>query len=281
MLSSRNIASQAWWKVSWFSGLLLSASAGLLASMAHAAPASNAHPAAPSASATAAASEHWAGLSVAQQKVLAPLSGQWAAMDDTSRDKWASVASRYPRLSPDAQKKIQDRMTQWAKVPPQQRGEARLRFQNSRQLTPQERQQKWAAYQALSPEQRSDLTQQALRKQKPVILPDSEAGPREQGQSIAAGRNSLRNTERKSNLVPGGLNAAPKAVTPTLVKAGPGATTSLVTQTATPPLHQHAGLPRISTGTVFVDPQTMLPRKGSQGAGMTPVTVVKPSAGTP
>ncbi len=275
MSSSRNTAGLAWWIAPWLGNLLLAWSCAQAAS-----PVRSSQPAAPSASATTVAAEHWAALTASQKKVLTPLAGQWSAMDDTSRDKWATLATRYPKLSPDAQKKIQDRMTQWAKVPPQQRGEARLRFQNSRQLTPQERQQKWAAYQALSPEARQDLTQQALRKQKPVLLPDSEAGPREQGQSVAA-QNSLKNGGRKSNLVPGAANASPKAVTPTLVKAGPGATTSLVTQTATPPLHQHAGLPRISTGTVFVDPQTMLPRKGSQGAGMTPVTVVKSPADKP
>ena len=219
---------------------------------------------------TSASAENWAALPPGQRQILAPLAAQWSSLDETSRDKWITVANRYPKLSPDAQKKIQERMTQWVKVPPQQRGEARLRFQNSRQISPQERQQKWAAYQALSPERREELAHQALRKQRPVVMAASEAGPREQGQ--ASSRQHARNGWRKSNLVPGDSGTSPKAVAPTLIKAGPGATTSLVTQAATPPLHQHTGLPKISSGTVFIDPQTMLPRKGSQGAAMTPVT---------
>jgi hypothetical protein len=237
---------------------------------------SSARAATVAASATS-STESWAALSTVQQKILAPLSGQWATMEDASRDKWVDVANRYGTLSPDAQHKIRDRMTQWAKVPPQQRGEARLRFQNSRQLSPQERQEKWAAYQALSPEQRQDLTKQALRKQRPVPLPDSVAGPRELNQ-INSTRTARHGGDRKANLVPGANGLAPKAVSATVVKNGPGATTSLVTQTATPPLHQHAGLPKISASTTFVDPQTMLPRKGSQSAGMTPLNTTPASS---
>jgi hypothetical protein len=237
---------------------------------------STAHAATVGASATS-STESWAALSADQQKILAPLSGQWATMEEASRDKWLDVANRYPTLSPDAQHKIRDRMTQWSKVPPQQRGEARLRFQNSRQLSPQERQEKWAAYQALSPEQRQDLTKQALRKQRQVALPDSVAGPRELNQ-INSTRTARRGGDRKANLVPGTSGLAPKSVSASVVKSGPGATTSLVTQAATPPLHQHAGLPKISASTTFVDPQTMLPRKGSQSAGMTPLNTTPASS---
>lgn len=224
--------------------------------------------------------DDWQSLSPQHQATLAPLAGQWATLDDSSRQKWIRVANRYPRLSPDAQVKIRERMTHWAKVPAQQRGEARLRFQNSRQLSPQERQEKWAAYQALSPQERHDLTKQALRKQRPVVMAASEAGPRELTQ-LRDVRPSSSLQNRKTNLVPGSTAAAPRAVSPTVVKTGPGATTSLVTQTAAPPLHQHTGLPKISAGATFVDPQTMLPRKGSQSAAMTPVSQPPASPDTP
>ena len=222
---------------------------------------------------------NWASLTLAQRKALMPLASQWHTLDGTSRDKWINVANRFPHLSAADQKRMQDRMTQWSQLPAQQRGEARLRFQNTRQLTPQERQQKWTAYQALSPEEREKLAQQARRKQKPVVLPDAEPGPREAGQQAR-----LKNRHRgatdgsKANLVPNPTRnvPSPEAIAPAVVKAGPGATTSLVTQSATPPLHQHTGLPKIAATRNFVDPNTLLPRKGSQGAGMTPVTRVKP-----
>ncbi len=210
--------------------------------------------------------DSWASLTRDQKKHLAPLASQWHTLDGTSRDKWITLANRFPQLSPAEQQRLQARMTQWSQLPAQQRGEARLRFQNTRQLSPAERQQSWAAYQALSPEERRELAQQARRKQKPVVLPATEPGPREAGQQTGP-----RQRDRKANLVPGThAGAAPEVVAPTVVKAGRGATTSLVTQPARPPLHQQAGLPKINTAKGFVDEQTLLPRKGVQGAGMTP-----------
>jgi Protein of unknown function (DUF3106) len=216
----------------------------------------------------------WTNLTPSQRDVLAPLAAQWPSMEGSSRDKWIELANSYPHLSPAAQARIRSRMIQWAQVPAQQRGEARLRFQSSRQMSPQERQERWAAYQALTPEQRQDLTRQALRKQKPVVLADKDVGPREPGQlNSKAARSS-----EKANLVPGQILPSAKVVSPSIVKAGPGATTSLVSQKAAPPLHQHEGLPKISASTTFVDPQTMLPRKGSQSAAMTPVQLAPSGA---
>lgn len=236
--------------------------------LAHPAQAALPADAPPSLLKTATQDSHWASLSPAQKQTLAPLASQWHTLDVSSRDKWVSVANRFATLPPVEQQRMQNRMKQWAQLPPQQRGEARLRFQNTRQLTPAERQQSWAAYQALSPDERHDLAQQARRKQKPVVLPATEPGPREAAQQAATARKS----DRKANLVPNTLHGtgAPEVVAPTVVKAGRGATTSLVTQTARPPLHQQTGLPKINATKGFVDQQTLLPRKGVQGAGMTP-----------
>lgn len=214
----------------------------------------------------------WRELSPAQKAVLQPLEGHWPKIDDVGRDKWINVADRFPRLSPAEKQRVQDRMSQWSTLPAQERGEARLRFQQTRQLTPDERQQKWAAYQALSVQDRQDLTHQAQRKAKPVLLADNIAGPREAKQAFSAKRPGAPGTSaKKSNVVPNALNAAapaPTSVTPTMVKAGAGATTSLVTQRPTPPLHQHAGLPKITATKGFVDPVTLLPKKGAQSAAM-------------
>jgi hypothetical protein len=218
------------------------------------------------------AAPQWRELTPAQRKILQPLAKHWAGMDEVGRDKWVNVADRFDKLSPAEQQRVQERMGQWAKLPPQERGEARLRFQQSRQLTPDERQQKWAAYQALPAADRQDLARQAVRKAKPVLLADNVAGPREAGQAYGGKHGpSTNNSAKKSNLVPGASNGAtpsPTAVSPTLVKAGPGATTNLVTQRPTPPLHQHSGLPKIAASKGFVDPVTLLPQKGAQGAAM-------------
>lgn len=214
----------------------------------------------------------WAELSPAQKSVLRPLAGLWAQIDDVGRDKWVNVADRFPALSQAEKQRVQERMSQWSRLPAQERGEARLRFQQTRQLSPDERQQKWAAYQALSAEDRRDLTRQAQRKAKPVLLSDSTTGPREAKQAFTGKRpNTPGASAKKSNVVPNtlsGVSPATTSVTPTMVKAGTGATTSLVTQRPSPPLHQHAGLPKITATKGFVDPVTMLPKKGAQGAAM-------------
>lgn len=214
----------------------------------------------------------WSALTLQQQAALQPLATQWPTLDATSKDKWLNVASRYHQLSPQEQARMQDRMTQWAKLPPKARGEARLRFQQTRQLPSQERQEKWAAYQALSSDDRKALAQKARRKQQPVFLADDVAGPREQGQ-VFSGRTPVAKTqEKKSNVVPNTLSSSPgqSSAAPTLVKAGRGATTTLINDRPNPPQHQQTGLPKIAASKGFVDPQTLLPKKGPQGAAMSP-----------
>ncbi|MDO9004568.1 MAG: DUF3106 domain-containing protein [Aquabacterium sp.] len=224
------------------------------------------------ASASSDGSNTWAGLSGPQRRALQPLAALWPTMEISNKQRWVNVANRFGSLSPQEQQRMQERMTQWSKLPPQQRGEARLRFQQTRQLSPEERQKKWASYQALSPEERGELAQQARRKQQPVVLSDNMAGPRERAQQASK---RLRDNEstRKSNWVPGATANAPAqvAVAPSLIKAGRGATTTLVSQRPTPPLHQQTGLPKIAATKGFVDPVTLLPKKGAQGAAMTTV----------
>jgi hypothetical protein len=220
------------------------------------------------------ASNDWRDLTGAQKQILQPLASHWPSMDNTGRDKWVNVANRFHKLSPAEQQRVQERMAQWARLPAQERGEARLRFQQTRQLTPDERQQKWAAYQALSAEDRQDLTRQAQRKAKPVLLSDSMVGPREAKQAFSTKRGAATaaaTSDKKSNVVPNamlGTSPSPTVVRPTMVKAGAGATTSLVNQPPAPPLHQHTGLPKIAASKVFVDPVTLLPKKGAQSAAM-------------
>ena len=99
----------------------------------------------------------WQDLSPAQRAVLQPLASQWATLPAGSQEKWVQVAARYPKLSATEQQRLRERMIQWASLPASERGEARLRFQQARQLSPTERQQKWEAYQALSPQDRDLL----------------------------------------------------------------------------------------------------------------------------
>ncbi len=220
-------------------------------------------------------SPEWRELSAPQKQVLKPLEALWHEMDDTRREKWVNVANRFGSLSPAERQRVQERMTEWAKLRPQERGEARLRFQQARQMSPEVRQQKWAAYQALPQETRVDLSRQAQRKAKPVFLADGVQGPREARQLFAPKRRPLPTepvSAQKSNLVPNaaaGPSVNPTIVRPAAIKAGNGATTTLLgQQRPTPPAHQQTGMPKIAASKTFVDPVTLLPRKGAQSAAM-------------
>jgi hypothetical protein len=212
----------------------------------------------------------WAGLSQTQQQILAPLTQQWHQLDAVSQEKWLRVAARYPSLPPDAQQRVLDRMNKWAALPDSERGQARLRFQQAQQMSPEERQQRWQAYQALPPQEREALARVGWRKKNPVLLEQSQTGPREMAQAQTQRARSDEGAG-KQNMVGAPATLTPSVVAPALVSGGSGATTSLVNQMATPPMHQQVGLPKINTSQGFVNPQTMLPLRGQQGAGMTPI----------
>jgi hypothetical protein len=222
--------------------------------------------------ASASATLQWSQLTPSQRQSLAPLASQWSNLPASSRSKWIEVARRFDTLGPAERARLQDRMANWAALPADQRGEARLRYQQSRQLPPDQRQQKWQAYQALSSEEKQDLGRQAQRRHKPVILPDKVPGPREPAQAYAARRtNNTNGSPAKSNVVPNAVTAGTRQATvvaPATIKAGAGATTNLVTRQPAPPLHQQVGLPKVNAAQGAVDPVTLLPRTGAQGAAM-------------
>ena len=122
-------------------------------------------------------------------------------------------------------------MVEWAKLTPAERGQARLRFEEARQLPVPDRSERWRAYQALPPEQRQQLAARAAT---------AASAPRDAASKPAkAGRDSK---EAKFNVVPEpGAGAAAAPVAPTLVQAAPGATTTVITRRPTPPPHQQIG----------------------------------------
>ena len=252
--------------------VLTLATLGLLGSLVWHPPAqANTSGHAPTAGVSGAPSD-WEQLSAAQRKALAPLATQWASLAPSSRVKWVEVARRFDHLAPAEQARLQARMSSWAALPSDRRGEARLRYQQSRQLPADQRQQKWQAYQALSSEEKQDLGRQAQRRSKPVMLPDRVAGPREPAQAFGNKRGTPGNgSPAKSNTVPNAVTASPRlptVVSPATVKAGSGATTNLVTRAPSPPMHQQVGLPKVNAAKGSVDPVTLLPRTGAQGAAM-------------
>lgn len=210
----------------------------------------------------------WRDLKPAQQALLRPLEQDWSRIDGSQKQKWLQVAAGFPNLSTAEQARVQARMADWAKLTPQERGQARLNFQEATQLPAQDRKARWDAYQALSPDQKRQLAERAA----PAGLAAADAASRSTPTAASpsrADRIARDAVQTKSNIVPNpALANRPRTVSPTVVRASPGATTTTISKRPTPPSHQQTGLPKIAGTPAFVDKATLLPRRGPQGAAI-------------
>ena len=208
----------------------------------------------------------WASLTPAQKQALAPLQQDWAGIDGPRKSKWLEVAARFPAMPADERVRVQQRMAEWARLSPNERAQARLQFQEVQQIAPAERQAKWEAYQALSPDERKTLAQQAKPAARPASSPNAASA------TTAAASGAKRNTVASTP-------AAPlRPVSPTVVQAKPGATTTSMTTRAAPPPHHQPGMPKIAATAGFVDPATLLPQRGPQGAAVRTAAASEPAA---
>ncbi|MDH4391548.1 MAG: DUF3106 domain-containing protein [Aquabacterium sp.] len=200
----------------------------------------------------------WASLSGEQRSVLAPLLRDWHTIDAPRKAKWLEVAARFPSMPAEERQRVQERMAEWARMTPSERGRARLTFQESKQLTREQKQERWEAYQALPDEKRQALADRArpaadARKAQPGAAEPNASAPKKTAETLRAGA------------------SAPllKPVAPTIVQAKPGATTTLMTQQVVPPAHQQPGQPKIAGQPDQVNRQTLLPQRGPQAAAGT------------
>lgn len=117
----------------------------------------------PAASGTA-----WSELTPAQQQTLQPLAESWNTISQAQKRKWLEISKNYASLPPEGQAVMRGRMTEWVALSHQQRAQARLNFAKtkelSRALTPEEKNEKWQAYQALSAEEKQKLAAKASPK---------------------------------------------------------------------------------------------------------------------
>lgn len=209
----------------------------------------------------------WEVLTPAQKRALAPLARDWPSIDQSRREKWLEVASRFPSMPADERLRLQDRMAAWARLTPADRARARLQFQEARQLPAEEKAARWQAYQALSEDQRQALAQRARPPAR------SASGADNGGRPNAA----LDNGTAKSNLVVPLPATRARSVSPSLVNARPGATTTTVGTPAKPPPHHQPGLPKIAATQGFVDQTTLLPQRGPQGAAVSAGAASRPT----
>ncbi len=207
----------------------------------------------------------WATLTQQQQKVLAPLKKDWAQIETHRRLKWLEVAARYPKLPGDEQQRLQARMTEWVRMTPAQRSTARQQFQEARNLPDEQRQALWAAYQALAPEERARLAQNAKPATRAAVAAEAAAS----SMPSAAGT-------AKRNIVRAPAPTPTKTVTPGVQQARPGATTTPINARAAPPPHHQPGLPKIAATPGFVDRATLLPQRGPQGAAVSAASASAP-----
>ena len=208
----------------------------------------------------------WSKLKPSQREALKPLEKDWATIDAPRKQKWVQIADRMPNMPPDERARVQARMTEWARMTPEQRGEARLRYEESRQLPPEDRRSRWAAYQALSPEEKRELAARADARSRPASHPTPNHG------ADGTAQRAVEPAQAKSNIVPNPAFAAPpRPVAPTVVQAAPGATTTLITRRPAPPPHQQTGVPKVAATPEFVNRTTLLPKRGPQGAAVRPV----------
>ena len=215
----------------------------------------------------------WSSLTSSQREALAPLERDWPTLDGLRKTKWLEVAARFPKMSETEQQRIQQRMREWVRLSPAERNRARLQFNEARQLSNQERQAQWEAYQALPDEKRQALASRAPSAVRPPQAAATAA-------SAAAGPTPPSSAKRNLVAAPR-VPPSPRPVRPAVVQPKPGATTTLLTQPAAPPLHQQVGLPKISATEGFVNPTTLLPERGPQGAAVTRSSAVWSSEPTP
>lgn len=233
--------------------------------LAGAADGATAPPAPPRATAASETATPWAELSRAQKQALAPLERDWPFIDGVRQRKWVELAGRLPSMPEAERARIQQRMAQWASLTPAKRNQVRLQFLEAQSLPAEQRQARWQEYQALGAEEKK-----ALARQAPVAPVNGSA----------AERLTARSADKKDPLAPNGtppgkqnvVQAPAPAVnrsgTATTLQAKPGATTRPLTTPASPPAHHQTGLPKIVATEGFVDPATLLPKRGPQGAAV-------------
>ena len=96
----------------------------------------------------------WSELDAAQQEALAPLASSWDGMSRFEKGEWLAMSKDFPSMPLDEQARLYTRMVEWASLSPQQRIQARLNFADTEELPTEEKEAKWKAYQALSPEEK-------------------------------------------------------------------------------------------------------------------------------
>lgn len=220
----------------------------------------------------------WAELNAVQKNALAPLQRDWASIDGVRQQKWLELAGRFPSMPADERARIQQRMAQWAALTPAKRNQVRLQFLEAKRLPTEQRQARWQEYQALSVDEKQTLARQARQPAAGTSTAVTAASAPERAGLKPGSRSDNNAVPGKQNLVQAPAPAVSRPVTATTLQAKPGATTRPLNTPASPPAHHQPGLPKIVATDGFVDPATLLPKRGPQGAAVRSASTETPAA---
>ncbi len=122
----------------------------------------------------------WKDLTPAQRQALQPLAPHWDRLNEQHKLKWLALSKNYPSLSSEEQVKLHLRMSKWATLSQQQRTQARQNFKEIKGLSPEQKASEWEAYQALSPEEKRKLANQARTQPAGVttVKPSTSTTPK-------------------------------------------------------------------------------------------------------
>jgi len=100
----------------------------------------------------------WSSLSKRQKLALAPLAADWHELTVQQRQKWLALSRNFSQLSDEEQMTLHSRMREWAALSPRQRSQARFHFNATQSLSVQDKRAQWEAYQALSEQEKNNLS---------------------------------------------------------------------------------------------------------------------------
>lgn len=181
----------------------------------------------------------WSTLSTQQRSALAPLQPLWPSLSPSTKAKWVGVARRMAAMDKTERERIQERMADWARLTPVERGQARLHFQEARQVSAEVRSEQWKRYNELSADEKRQL---AARAVPPTATASVSASGRSTRSPFFV---SDKPVASKVNTTPA-PTTVPKRIAPSVLQAQPGATTTLISTRPQPPVHQPAGMPKIA-----------------------------------
>lgn len=100
----------------------------------------------------------WQTLGKRQKQALAPLAEKWHELTGQQRQKWLTLSKNFFQLTDEEQLTLHSRMREWAALSPRQRSQARFHFSTMQSLSAQNKRTQWEAYQALSEQEKNQLS---------------------------------------------------------------------------------------------------------------------------